>query len=527
MKTIVAILLLPVATHAQKYIGVATGNWSGMNAVYLNPANLADNRYKFAIDVFAVNGGIDNNLGKIDINKGLSRFLRGGLDDVNDIFKFSDRKTFSLVAPQVEVRGPGLIATINRKHSIAISTRLRVFNQFNNFDQSLYRTISDSAYQESLNGDISLQAKNFNWTAHGWAEVAASYGGVVLQQGRSVLKIGATVRYLSGLGFISLKGNNLDANYSSGQDSFYANNTDLQYASNIFSASRSLNTDLGADNFLNRYKFSNGRGVGADIGVVYDYIEDTVADRYEMDGEAGLYNPTKNKYKLRLSASVTDIGALTYRQEQNFGINVRGNGYITGKGFSDNVRNVDDFKSYALQQGFTVDTFSSKTRLYMPATLVASADYHIKKEYYVNALFMGNLVNRSRFGNSFYNIIAITPRWETARYMVSVPIAYSALANNVRMGLGLRAFGFFLGSDDLLGLFTKRQYGFNAYAGAFVPLYRKAPKDKDGDHVSDRRDRCPDDMGTWERHGCPEQAGTKVGKADKDDDDDQPEKPAK
>ena len=510
MKRILALLyILLVITgvaHAQKYLGVATGNWGGLNAVYLNPANVADSRDRLSIEVFSLNAGVDNNLGKIDINKGLSRFFNGGLDDINDVFKFSNQSKFSLLAPYGEVRGPGFTATIGRKHGIAFSTRLRGINQFSNFDQSLYRTITDSAYARSQNGDVTLTAKEFNWTAHVWGEVQASYGVVVLEKGRHFLKAGATLRYLSGIGFLGLKGNNLDAKYSSGQDSFYANNTDLEYASNIFSASSALRSDLGVNNFSDRYKNSNGNGIGGDIGIVYNYIEDTNADRYDMDGSYGVYDPAKNRYKFSVSASVTDIGHINYKAENNFGINVRGEGYMTGKGFSDNVQNVDDFKAYALQQGFTADTFKRSTKLYMPAALQVNVDYHIHTHYYVNALYFGNLANRNNFGNSFYSQFTVTPRYETRKYMVSLPITYSLLTNNFKTGLGLRAWGCFLGSDDLLGLFTKRQYGINIYAGAAIRLPHRSMKDTDGDHVSDFRDKCRKEYGTWERKGCPDPA---------------------
>ena len=39
--------LLSMAANAQRYLGIATGNWSGTTNMYLNPANIADSRSKF------------------------------------------------------------------------------------------------------------------------------------------------------------------------------------------------------------------------------------------------------------------------------------------------------------------------------------------------------------------------------------------------------------------------------------------------------------------------------------------------
>jgi len=126
---------------------------------------------------------------------------------------------------------------------------LRAINQFHNFDQSLFRTITDSAYAANQNGNVDLTATNFNWTAHLWGELSATYGGVVYQRGHHELKVGVTLRYLTGIGFLGLKGRNLDAHYSQGQDSFYARNTDLEYASNVFSASSALRSNVNTATF--------------------------------------------------------------------------------------------------------------------------------------------------------------------------------------------------------------------------------------------------------------------------------------
>jgi hypothetical protein len=115
-----------------------------------------------------------------------------------------------------------------------------------------------------------------------------------------------------------------------------------------------------------------------------------------------------------------------------------------------------------------------------------------------------NLADRQNFGNSFYDQLSLTPRFDSRHYSLAVPLTYSWLTGNMKAGLGIRYRGFYAGSDDMLVLFSKKQYGINIYAGANYTLHKKRLKDRDGDHVSDRRDRCPDDQGTWRNHGCPE-----------------------
>ena len=125
-------------------------------------------------------------------------------------------------------------------------------------------------------------------------------------------------------------------------------------------------------------------------------------------------------------------------------------------------------------QGFTADTGSKATKLYMPTALNASVDYQIYKRFFVNAMYIANLANRQNYGNSYYNQITLTPRFDTRLFAVGLPITYSELANDMKVGIGFRLGGFFVGSDDMLALMSSNQRGFNFYLGGFVPIYRKA-----------------------------------------------------
>src|SRR4051812_31422793 len=48
------ILLIPALSKAQDIIGFNTGNYAGINGIDINPASIADSRYKFD---FSIGGG--------------------------------------------------------------------------------------------------------------------------------------------------------------------------------------------------------------------------------------------------------------------------------------------------------------------------------------------------------------------------------------------------------------------------------------------------------------------------------------
>jgi len=503
--------LLSVNAVAQFNFGTANSNWSGTEGLYLNPAVIADSRERFTIDIIGANAGVDNNLGSL--KSGIINTINNN-GNTNNIFDYSGSNTFSVMAPYAKVSGPGCMISINHKHSIALTTAIRGMNQFNNFDRSLYETITNTAYLPSTS--TSYTSHNFNYTAQIWSEVGISYGGVILERAHHEVRVGATLRYLGGIGYVGLKGKNLNVQYRENNDTVYAYNSDIEYASNLFGAKSALLNGFGNNNLLNQFfGQKDGGGVGADFGVMYDYISDERREVYEMDGEPSRVDRSKTLYKLRVSASVLDLGAITYKANNNANLEATGNGYLTGTGLYNNAGNFTDFKNYLLAQGFNGDTASKNTRVGIPTRLLFSADYSIYRRFYVNAAYVVNIANRQNFGNTYYNQVTVTPRYDTRLISVGLPITYSMLSKTMKVGVGFRISGFFAGSDDLLGLVAGHQYGANVYVGGSVPFYKLRLHDRDGDHISDRKDMCPDEPGDWENHGCPFKS--KDGMNDKDD----------
>ena len=492
--------LFSVHADAQYNLGIATSDWSGTNQLYLNPANIADSRVRFTVDIGSLNAGLYNNLGSISSGGGIIGALTNG--NSSNIFNYSNNNSFSLLAPYARINGPGCTVTINHRHSFAITTGLSGMNQFNNFNESLYKIINDSA--SVPNGNIDLTSQKFNYTAQVWAHIGLTYGGVVYEQGHHQIKVGATIRYLDGLGYIGLKGNNLDAHYRSGNDSVFVTNSDLEFASNVLSTRGAVFNGVANNSFLSEFLGAkSGSGVGGDIGVVYEYVQDTTEGKYDLDGRTDI-DRTKNRYKFRFSAAVRDLGSITYKSANNSNFTVTGNGYITGQGLSDSVTNYQNFRTYALQHGFTADTSHQNTKVHQPTALVLGADYNIYERYYVNVTFVGNLVNRQIFGTSYYNQVTVTPRFDSRDLSIGLPMSYNSLAHNFMLGVGVRYRGFFIGSDDMLALIFNHQYGFNLYFGGFVPIFKTLPKgatiyypppmEPDMEHggSSDTTDNCPD-----------------------------------
>jgi hypothetical protein len=446
---VLVVTLIAVKADAQHYMGLATSDYSTMNSIYLNPASIADCKEKVVVNMSCLGFSFDNNLGSFS---SFSNIINSSKNSGSqNIFKNAGHEYFSMLLPVLEIRGPGVMISLNDEHKqgFAFTSRVRWFNQFNNFDQRLFNTVSNP---NSANGSAyTYTSKKFNWTTQLWKEYGLSYGIMILDDGTSELKAGATLRYLGGIAYLGLKGNNLDVSYNSQGDSFSAKNSDLEFASNLVSANGAYSNGINVSDIVNHlFGAGSGSGLGGDIGVTYIY-------RIDETGKSSNKVREDDKHKLKISVAITDIGAIKYKSGNNYTVNVTGNGYLTGQGLADNIKKITTLKNYAHKQGYTIDTGAAATKVHMPTALVLSADYQIYKFCYVNATYIGNLVNRQLFGNSYYSQFTITPRVDMKLITVGLPITYSALAGDLKVGLGFRVGGFFFGSDDMLALFSERK----------------------------------------------------------------------
>lgn len=502
--------ILPLAANAQRYLGIATSNWSGTNGVYLNPANLADSRHKFTVDLFSLNTGFDNNLGTINFSD-FSSGLTGDSMSFGKAFNVTNTGKFSMLLPYAEVRGPGFMVSLGHKHGIALTTRVRAVNQMHDMTQSLYQTFAVKGFNPLANGTTSVQAGGFNWTAHMWSEIGLSYGGLIYSKKKHQIKGGLTLRYLMGAGYASLTSKNLDANYTfnsaTNVASLNTTRTDILYAQGGYNI-------LGGNN---SFTVSNtGKGFGADLGVVYEFRPKYQKHKYDMDGKTGLVDRGRNLYLLRFSAAVTDIGSIKY-SSNNKQANFSGTGSVTSNDLSSKFDNYDEFRTYMVSKGFKtgIDSTTS-TKVGLPTALILGLDYHAIGGLYINALYMGNLADRTKPGNSIYSQITLTPRFDVRGFSFGIPVTYSMLTKSVKAGFGIRAGGFIIGSDDIAGIFGNAK-GVNFYFGGYIPFNKRKPRDSDGDLVSNRKDKCKNEKGVWEMRGCPNPDKDGDGILDKDD----------
>ena len=223
-----------------------------------------------------------------------------------------------------------------------------------------------------------------------------------------------------------------------------------------------------------------------------------------MDGETNLERRNENKYKLKVGLSVRDLGAVKfkkYKYSQDF----IANGYFNGHMFED-FESLEDISNFINNSGYITPIESEEIyKMSLPTTISMQIDYNIYKDFYIN--FTPNIALRQGHDTyakiHSYSNYSLTPRYETAMFGVSVPVQYSTF-NGFAAGAGLRVGPIWLGSNNILSTLARPEIDeINVQMLVKLPIPYTKVKDKDGDKVSNRKDKCKKVPGVWENFGCP------------------------
>jgi hypothetical protein len=413
--------VITLSLFAQDFSGSRSGNYTGVNGVFTNPANIADNRYRWNVNLFSLNANVGNSQGAFSLSN-LSSALG---DNVDSFFFGNSNKEVSAMA-SVELVGPGVMVNLG-KNSFAITTRARVLANIKDLDGNLIQSIDDDndALPITLNSN-----SNQKIIMNGWSEIAGTYGRVLYNKGPHFIKGGATIKYLMGSSnnfsnINNLKGT-LDDNLTG---DVYLTNASGRVAIGV----SGIDFDNAEGSDLLK---SFGHGVGFDLGFIYEY------------------RPTGNNYKFKVGLSLMDLGSIRYKPEADeFGdytINIPNGSQwypsdLDGKSISE-VKTYLDASPYFVNNAPNL----SKYKANLPTTVQFNTDLNIIDRFYAELAGQLSVVSKTDIYSSFYyQAITLTPRYEGRRIGFALPINYNELTN-FNVGLSLRLGPVFIGSGSFL-----------------------------------------------------------------------------
>jgi len=498
-KILLIFLVVAVKAKAQSYMGYIPDNYAGIQGVLFNPASIVDSRFKADINLLSTSSSLNNDY----YGASLFDLPNPDYDFDKDAVRTPTKNNGGIMYS--DIMGPSFMFNIAPKHAIAIYSRARAVLNGNNLNGELFDQLK-GGLDEASSFNIAVGSPKV--VGHTWAEIGATYAAVLWQSKQHFIKGGFTAKYLVGGINSYVDGNNVTAKFA--QDNVDPDNGVLTTTGTITIGS-SQDFITGDEDV----KFDpNSTGFGGDFGLVYEWRPGY--ESYDLSKAKPSDNnyKDKNKYKLRLGVSVTDIGSIEYKNLKQDTYKIDGD--ITVKEIDDaDFDNLDEFLEKYYSKPVT-KYINSKSNL--PTMLHVDVDWNIYNKFYLNVTGNQSMVDKESMNQTHsQNSWMVVPRFETKWFTFSVPVNYMEYSG-MQVGTSLRLGPMFVGSSSLItNAISKESKGADVYFGLKIPVYQDKFKDTDGDNVLDKNDKCPSIVGPVENKGCPWPDKDKDSVADKDD----------
>ena len=436
-------------SSAQEMWGAATSNYSGQMGIALNPAIIVNAPYAWELHVLSFDQSIYNNFAYLDSKSNLFRKSFAGESVNQDNIKDKNTSNPNKNAySSTFLKYPAFIWS-GKKLALAFQVSSRAELSANNVPNHLAKFIKEGFDYAPQHG-INYKGDNIKTSFLNWHEIAVT-AGTKLYDGQDWLVKGAmTVKYNYGLNGLFANIDNVDYLVAS-PSQLIVNNMNATYGHALPD-----NGENGAQKTLAK----KGGGWSTDIGFLF-----------YKNYSANFYNPCivrkdGKPYDYRIGVSLLDIGyvkfdkdASTYRFE-NVSTNWTGIDTVNFNGI-DKTDSILGVQFYGTEDGaLDKNSFTIAT----PASINAQIDYCINTFYYVNL----SVMQRLPFGDNVIrraNQIALTPRFETRKLEIALPITYYDLFKP-RVGFSVRYGAFTLGSDAIGALFgVTNTFGTDIYFG--------------------------------------------------------------
>lgn len=513
MKKIIVLLSLMLCLQmakAQVHMGLHSDNYAGIYNINFQPADIVDSRYRFDMNIFQTEFNFVNNY------IGVKKRVLFPNDTVPSGVSFGDYNLNERLNGKVKKLSMESNTMLplsfyfqfgkNMKNAIGFNSRVRLNASVGGVDEKFARQIYSGLEITDLY-NVGMQNKNLSVQTAAWSEVGITYGREIIDLGNHYVKGAFTGKINQGFASVSIFSDNLDVTFPS-DSTASVNNSDVTYdiSTNLFDFSTSLNSDVA---FKLKPTFS------ADFGFVYEWRPDVDDYKYELDGNPNKLDPKKNKYKLKASLAFTDIGFLKFERSP-YSKTLQAN-------FSDITtdelgRLVEDFGDGGLASidsafnnspnflGTSKNNTGANYMMRLPFRINAMVDYHIWNGFYVNATAsIAPNFKKDAEKNTGLSQFSVTPRYEHRWFGAQIPLSIDGIGR-AHVGLGLRAGPLVVGVSDVIPLVAGKNYNIQAanfYMGLKIPIFARI-KDKDKDHVSNKKDNCKKEPGTWATLGCPD-----------------------
>lgn len=460
---------LTIKNFGQEFLGYRTLSYGGINSVFFNPANIADSRHQWDLNLLSLGVFIGNN--QSTIKNGLSAL------EIDDQF-YNNSEKLSTGMVSLNLLGPSLMFGTGKKSAIAITSRIRTMVNLEDIDGGVFTSIFEDFTSENVEFPLNINAQSNNrFSINGWTEIGFTYSRVLVDDNEHFFKGGLSLKYLNGLANAYVAIGGLKGKIFDDQNQGYYI-TDASGRLSIGLAGIDINNfsdfDIYNPSFLNNY------GFGGDLGFVYEYRPNY--SKFKKDGNE--YRRDVNKYKLRIGFSIMDIGSISYpsyvNQQLNYKIGIKSNQRFY-------LDNFDEFDYDAITtviennpQFFTKQGNVQNLQIYkvnLPSTVHLDIDYNPAGVLYLNAAVQVGSPSSSNLSSSkYYSMFSFTPRIEGRLLALCLPLSLNEITG-FNSGVSLRIGSLFIGTGSgITALFSQSKQADIHLGLRIGSLQRREPK---------------------------------------------------
>ncbi len=459
-------------SYSQDFLGLTTGNFSGITGVSLQPASIVDSRHKFDINLFSTGVNYGNNYFLLDRDL-LLKFNKNKFDDyatfkdryLSEATLMPGEKAYFNINNRTQIP-LSFMATTGKKSAIALNMQLRTIIQGRGISQDFAKLAYNDFYLGPLN-NTTIDASGISINSLSWAEVGFTYGRVLISSGEHFLKGAITGKYLAGLSSVNISSNDLRMSVNS-DSTFNFNTSNVTYNHNE-------NADF--DKLFDKKFSPDASAFGLDAGLVYEYRGNIDKFKYLKTDDEKSYDALRrdvNKYIFKLGVSLVDVGMFNFNKPANVNSfqgnisnwDIRNANYKTLKDFDTALANrvlpnLNDPRNY---------------NVYLPTALSAQFDVKFVKGLFLNVMSYWPVSLGDEPGKRFdkFGYYTITPRFETRHFGLYIPYTVTQrndLADYKQhlLGATVRLGPLFIGSSNLGSmLFNKELKSADVHVGLKV-----------------------------------------------------------
>jgi hypothetical protein len=459
---LIIVFLTGINSYSQEHFaGMLTSQNSGILAgAALNPAEFNNISKKIEINVFSASINISN-------NKIVFSDLLSSTNLENKLFEGNKPVTLLFNS---EVYGPS-IAIKKGKWAFAITTKATGVLNFVNIDSEIGAAISDAQIPGLFDTTTINNNKNQRINGTTWGELGVSIARSLVDNNFHKLNIGGTFKLLFPGSYANLGLSNFQGSIANEGGQFFMNNTN---ANLNFTYSGGLANSFSDFNEYFNSVLGGLNGFSGDVGINYQW-----KDKVEVENQKKQQKYYTNNYKLNFGLSLRNIGAMSFKSENNFATNYNLSIQPTSENPNglnldvfQNANGIKEIETVLINQGYLNKTEAEKKEfdVKLPTTITAYIDLKLFSKLYVSGFLQQRISeNESNDQISAQNVITVTPRLNLGVFEIFSPFTNSEISG-FHVGFGFRLAGFYLGSNSIItGIINNNQQA-DAYVGYKIGL---------------------------------------------------------